>query len=894
MKLARIRIDQFQQFRTPLEITDLAPGLNLFAGPNESGKSTLVRAIRAAFFERHKTGTLDHLRPWGDTSAAPEVSLEFDWQGSRWTLHKRFLQRKRCDLECGSQRYSGDDADNRLAELLGYEFPGRGASKAEHWGIPGLLWVEQGAVQDMREPVSHAGDHLQSALGDTLDDAMGEALGSVASSRGDALIARVEKERNALLTARTGNPTGEFKQARQACDELAATLGELDARVAEYCERVDRLGELERARRESDAERPWEAYQTRAEHSRQALRAVEEQQRLQEQESHELRGCQRNADLWRQQLQDMEGQAQQLQKRGQDKARLEQQLTQLQACSAGIKRRVEAATAAYGQAEATLDAARRQAHRQTLQAEQERIHKQYARLRSALDDARRLGHRLQQLREQHQLASLDSRELGRLQGLERELQTLGIREQALATRLAYRLEDGQRLMLGERQLSGSGEAKLLASAELRIPGVGSLTVTPGGQDVKDLTRRQELLLAERDALLQTLRVASLAEGEQRARQADALARDMQQERARLKGLAPEGLDALESEQRLTEQRQTQLADELAQLPDAPEAGARQSEAQAKSLLSESHAELKAAEADEQDHRRELGLAQQALTTANTEWQGLHAELDDPARRDRQQQAQDELTGLQAKSERLQASMEQRQRDIDAAHPEVLASDIERYTRTANSLYQQAQQRERNIHTLQVQLEAHGADGLEEARENARQDYQRMARRRDELDGQAGALDLLLSLLREQRQAVTRRLQAPLQKHLNHYLRLLFPGAELTVDDALRPETLVREDETRGELEALSFGAREQMGLITRLAYADLLKEAGRPTLVILDDALVHCDRARREQMKRMLFDAATRHQILLFTCHPENWHDLGVVPREMTTLKLAADPAPTG
>jgi uncharacterized protein YhaN len=69
-----------------------------------------------------------------------------------------------------------------------------------------------------------------------------------------------------------------------------------------------------------------------------------------------------------------------------------------------------------------------------------------------------------------------------------------------------------------------------------------------------------------------------------------------------------------------------------------------------------------------------------------------------------------------------------------------------------------------------------------------------------------------------------------------------------------------------------------MGLISRLAYADLLREAGRPTLVILDDTLVHSDEERLDDMKRILFDAATRHQLLLFTCHPEKWQDLGVPP----------------
>ena len=86
----------------------------------------------------------------------------------------------------------------------------------------------------------------------------------------------------------------------------------------------------------------------------------------------------------------------------------------------------------------------------------------------------------------------------------------------------------------------------------------------------------------------------------------------------------------------------------------------------------------------------------------------------------------------------------------------------------------------------------------------------------------------------------------------------------------------------------SFGAREQMGLISRLAYADLLKEAGRPTLIILDDALVHSDAQRLEQMKRILFDAGQRHQILLFTCHPGNWRDLGVAPRELAALRASS------
>ena len=82
----------------------------------------------------------------------------------------------------------------------------------------------------------------------------------------------------------------------------------------------------------------------------------------------------------------------------------------------------------------------------------------------------------------------------------------------------------------------------------------------------------------------------------------------------------------------------------------------------------------------------------------------------------------------------------------------------------------------------------------------------------------------------------------------------------------------------GHINEMSYGAREQMGVISRLAYADLLKEAGRPTLIILDDALVHTDAQRLEQMKRVIFDASKRHPVLVFSCHPAAWKNVAANP----------------
>ena len=77
---------------------------------------------------------------------------------------KSFLHRERCDLKIGSVSFESTEAEDKLAELLGFQFAGKGASRAEHWGIPGLLWIEQGTGQEVHGAVANATDHLRSAL----------------------------------------------------------------------------------------------------------------------------------------------------------------------------------------------------------------------------------------------------------------------------------------------------------------------------------------------------------------------------------------------------------------------------------------------------------------------------------------------------------------------------------------------------------------------------------------------------------------------------------------------------------------------------------------------------------------------------------------------------------
>lgn len=879
MKLVSLRVEHFRQFRQPAEIRDLQSGINLFTGPNESGKSTLVRAIRAAFFERFRSSSVDDLQPWGDSSVAPSVELEFEWQGERWHLNKSFLRHKRCDLQVGSRAFNGEEAEEQLSSLLGYEFPGRGASRAENWGIPGLLWVEQGAGQELNEAVSYAGDHLQSALG--------ESLGELASSSGDELISVVDTERNKLRTASTGRPTGELARANQAAGELQAQRDELAQKAASYRQQVDRLGALLGEQRE-DEQRPWELYRQQASEARQRLDEVSLWQREQEREQHSLQQAEQSHSLCVQHLHEGTKLQDELGKRQRAAQSAKARLLELQGQELPMQERLTQAREHCQKTREQLTEARQQAQRRTLCSERIALEQQLADWSQKLGRARECQQELLQLREQRQTIQIVESDLKRLRKLVAEQDRIQASREAVATRLSCDLLPGQTLQLDGKSLSGQTQHLLLSPAQVDIPGVGRLQISPGGEDLLELELRQQQVREDVDSLLKAMQLTSLAEAEQRSDKCRELTVDIGRLELQLSQLAPEGVEALAETLKLGAMRQIALNAQIAHIAEQPGFSLAVEVAEtdvqhALEVFGETEQAVSA-------HRLELALASQESEAAESERQRLHTELNSPERQQREQQLRQQLIELQTEQQRLQQLITERQQQIENARPEILAQDVMRLTSSAKALEEAAAQRNLEVARLQSSLEVLGAQALDEQLANVVQELELAMRRQAELIRRADALDLLLELLTTKRHALTQRLQAPLQKHLNRYLQLLFPQAQLNVDEHLIPTQLLRQvngSAECGDIAALSFGAREQMGLISRLAYADLLQEAGRPTLIILDDALVHSDQTRLAQMKRVLFDAAQRHQILLFTCHPENWRDLGVVPKDIQAIKLA-------
>lgn len=89
MRLRRLRLQNFRRFED-FEL-NLAPGLNLLIGTNESGKSTIIEALGIVLFvdPSTKAKAIRDLESWGSTGAML-LELRFEHGGGEYTLTKDF------------------------------------------------------------------------------------------------------------------------------------------------------------------------------------------------------------------------------------------------------------------------------------------------------------------------------------------------------------------------------------------------------------------------------------------------------------------------------------------------------------------------------------------------------------------------------------------------------------------------------------------------------------------------------------------------------------------------------------------------------------------------------------------------------------------------------------
>lgn len=874
MKLQSIAIQEFKQFTGRLVIDDLQPGLNLFVGPNEAGKSTIAEAVRVVFLERYKASHLKDLLPWGKASGQPSVEVSFDLDGAACRLSKQFVTRQRCELKIGQSLFSEDEAEDKLAALLGFSRAARGPLKAENAGVPGLLWVQQGGTQEMRDSTGHAAQYLR--------DALSQLSGGTESAGEDALIAAVQRELRQLLTARTQKATGPLAEAEQTLARLIEERDELEQQRQQFEENIARLAAQQEAFDDTQRKRPWELHEQKAVQAQlradavvqlegslkgleQSLKAGEAELALPLQQEQNALELEASVARERLQLDALRASVAAVQAEHADAAA---SVTQFEQAFAEANRALELANAA-------VTAADLRSQIGLYRAESERLEASIAAASKANDAV------LEAAREAATL-EIDEPKLKRLAVLGGELTVLRARTEAAMTRIEYRLTGA--ISVDDQPLSGEGVLHLDEEKRIGLGALGELRVVPGVSDLPARLAELASLEAQHAQSLQALGVASLGEGESRLDRWKALVAQQKSQAKILEVHAPQGIDALRAASATAAARMQAANQRLAGLPDvsnaAPLDEARRNAAIARDALEAARKVLtQAAE------KRSTGMANAESLAAQL--QRKEAQLGDETFRRNRAQWQTKIVEQRVQVEALRQQREGRERELEAARLDDPAAQAKRYRASAELARSEQNERQVRIAGLRSQLETVGASGLGERLAVLAAKVEQATRRKDELGLRASALSLLDEVLVDERDAAVAQLRAPLTERLGHYLKRIFPQSSIALGDDLSPATLERFGRA-DTLDALSFGTREQLGILTRLAYADLLKASGRPTLLMLDDAAVHTDAARRDAIKRALIDAATRHQILVFTCHPELWDDLGVRQRAIEDLKVAA------
>jgi uncharacterized protein YhaN len=254
MKLCALELDQFRKFDRPVRVQGMTDGLNLIVGPNEMGKSTLLAALVAALFEKHRSNarTVQSFQP-SRHRTAPRVALDFELDGKPYRVEKQFLKRPfaHLDLPDGS-RIDGDDAEAELEQLLAFDQAGR-RSDGDIWGV---LWVAQGQSFDLPA----FGEGARASLQSCLDAELGQAIGD---QHGPALLVAIEAALLELVDRR-GKPKGRFFALERELAELGHEIGHLERSAAELEQDLAQLDEAQCSFEQLVAEQAGEDPQTLA------------------------------------------------------------------------------------------------------------------------------------------------------------------------------------------------------------------------------------------------------------------------------------------------------------------------------------------------------------------------------------------------------------------------------------------------------------------------------------------------------------------------------------------------------------------------------------------------------------------------------------------------------
>lgn len=883
---------------------DFDPERTLIGGPNESGKSTLIEAVhRALFLKAQVTGEPQRSMVSRTYPGHPEVELEFEVQGVRYHLLKRFSGQSGIArlTRAGGSTWHAEEAETALRDLLGVPDVGGGRGVGERvrqqWAH---LWVWQGtSTQSPCHSIREQNDRLLQEL-----QRRGGAV--VMQSELDGRVAAEFAEKATGMFVSGGRPRAgsdldraarEKTEAQTVYQRSTETLDALRQTVAEYEEADATISRTTKDLVEIEA-------QLKA--VSETLTYVESLRRQKELQEKAVQDSAKALDL----LEKAEDSIRRVQDAlVQNRSHLRPEEGNLRALEDKRKDLEHELNEAWRAYEAAIGVSRNARRTRDLALARVTWFEQDEACRRLEETSRRVS----SLEEEIEQAR---RKLARLPGITeqvlnelRRLEAEAAQAEAALSGMAAEIEAvdaGIPVVVAGEVLAAGRSRTVTEPTEVRVGDSVTLRIRPGGGLA--LAQARERLHRAAAVLRDALETADVDSPEKAAEVWSlrrALESDIIEAEATLRALLPEDQSPATELQSAQEGRSSAEA-EIERLTE------RMGEVISPSTRVDAQAGLR-------EQEKALPIAEDMEAESARRWEDLKVGLEQTDKRytecreavarlksgiavleveerllleahGNEQVRGQELAAAHAVRSRAQAILTDTRRELERLQPAQQEADHDRLERAQTKTKAQHSDAVVAKEVAWRRLRTEGAEDPYAVLALAEADFVAASEHHEAVRRDAEAVRLLDRLFSGEQRVLSERLSRPLAEVIESYVQCVFgPDTQVTVglnESGVTGIEVIRSGEHGAtDFNSLSEGAKEQVAAAVRLAIAQLLvtntdEEKGCESVgslpVVFDDAFAYSDPERVHTLQRMLDLAALRGlQVIVLTCNPSDYASLG-------------------
>lgn len=870
MKFLRLRVANYRGITTA-EVAFAPGGITLIQGPNEVGKTSLAEAIGLLFhyIDSSKHRAIEAIKPV-NRDEGPEIELQARSGPYEFTYFKRFHKKPETRLAVTQpkpENHTGREAHDRADAIL------RETLDVDLWKA---LIIQQGDAIDQPDLTK------QTSLSVALDMAAG---GRPADPREEGLFDKVRDEYSLYYTER-GAERKDLVESKKALAEARAEVARIGQAIRDLESDIEQAANLQRELRqlknqEEILENEVAAHTTSLEEINVLESALEKATLKRETVRVSEEMARRDKDT-RQGLIDAVMKA----------TKAHKDIGESSVASLSALNRIDDELNKARTALNEADRGRKDAdalavlRREDFDYYNNKLHlDQLLERKGRIDDARNDAAKAEEVLARNKV---NDHALRKIQSAEKDVLTAGAQLETGAPSVVLRgLGECLLSIDGSETRLDKGEARTISVADkstLIIPGALSVEIA-AGSSIEGLSKR---LQDAREALEKACKAAGV-DGPDEAKTAfDArcealrhIENKAQVEKDNLRDLTYEelGRKLLGLQQAVPDY----LIKRVTEPAVCPDLGS------AKKARLDAEAGLKEANIGWEAAREALEAVRKVREGLNIKYQETRVEFDliikdlkyaqEALEKARNGVPDDALDGNLADSIRAVADEEA---NVVSAEALLKAKNPERVrvlAETAKDSLQTTQNRRGAAHTeltqVQTRLKIHGEEGWHEKLHAAQSRLERLEHENRALFRRAAAVRCLLDFMREERDKVRRAYVAPIKEKIERLGRLVFDDTfQVDISDELQIISRSANGATV-PFDSLSGGTREQLSLIFRLACSMIVAKDGDGTPLILDDALGYTDAARLRLMGAVLARAAKECQIVIFTCVPDRYCNVG-------------------